>query len=231
MDHADLGKLADRQGALAGVQGPAPPRPGVSTDLARKKTDPADQQSGRRRPPVRAVLGDSDLRTVHLGGRDPITLAQAIEDPPQRGDPPRADGEPHPSQVRGAGQLSGEVTSVRAQPDLSGSRGTGQRHQRAPQQLRGLARGVLITGHQIRSKHRGGLRPARHMRAPTPLPLVVNCHTPLLAPVHLHLSGIQIDRRPLAQRRDPRRWQRSEHRGEPARCRRSHSPARATGPG
>jgi hypothetical protein len=142
IDGVDLGELADRQGALVRVQGAAPPRPGISADLAREKADPADQQPSRHRPPVRAVLGDGDLRTVHLARLDPVALAQALEDPPQRGDAPRADGEPDLGEVRSAGQLSREVAGIRAKPKHRGPRRGGQRLQGPAQQLRGGRAGI-----------------------------------------------------------------------------------------
>lgn len=59
IDGVGVGKLADRQGALVGVQGTVPPRPGVSTDLAgtrRKVTSVAGLDSGNRDVGRRHVL-------------------------------------------------------------------------------------------------------------------------------------------------------------------------------
>jgi hypothetical protein len=197
----------------SGWEGAAPPRPRVGADLGGGEADPADQQPGGRGPPVRAVVGDGDLRAVHVGRVGPVGLGQAVEQPPQRGDAFGADGELDIGEVRRAGQLTGEVPGVGAQPHPPGPRRGWQRAQRASQQPRGVAAGVLVTGHQIRRQGGRGLRPARHVRAPTALSLVVVCHTPLLAPVDLDIGGVQIDRHLIAQGRGAGRRQRGEHRG------------------
>ena len=92
--HVGGGKLGQRQGALVGVQGAAPPGPRVGRDLARGdiKPDPAGQQPRRGRPPVRAVGSDGDLRAGHVDRVGPGGLGDVVEDAPQRCDPPRPDG-------------------------------------------------------------------------------------------------------------------------------------------
>ena len=77
----------------SGCRGATLPGARVSTDLLGCPADPADQQPGRRGPPVRAVIGDGDLRTVHVDGVGPVCFAQSIQDAPQRSDPLGADGE------------------------------------------------------------------------------------------------------------------------------------------
>jgi hypothetical protein len=71
--------------------------------------DPADQQPGGRRPPVRAVGGHRDLRPVHVDRVGPLVLRDAVEDPPQRRDALGADGELHPGQQRGPEDRAGRI--------------------------------------------------------------------------------------------------------------------------
>jgi hypothetical protein len=71
VDRLSARQVRDGQGALAGVQGTAPPRPRVSGDLGRVQPDPEDQQPGGGGPPVRAVRRHGDLRIVHLDGIGP----------------------------------------------------------------------------------------------------------------------------------------------------------------
>ncbi len=96
------------------MQGPASPGAGIGGDLpgAHVEADPADQQPGRRGPPVRAVGDDGDLCAVHVERVGPGIFGDAAHQPPQRRDALGADGELDTGQVRGAGQLPGEVASV-----------------------------------------------------------------------------------------------------------------------
>src|SRR5690242_1966185 len=57
------GELVERQCALVGMQGAAPPRPRVGGHLpgGHVEPDPADRQPGGRGPPVRAIVGHRDL--------------------------------------------------------------------------------------------------------------------------------------------------------------------------
>jgi hypothetical protein len=87
----------------------------VGGDLPRVQQDPADQQPGARRPPVRAVLRDRDLRAVHVNGVLPVLLGDPGQQPPQRRDPLGADREGDALVVGSAGQLPGEVPGVGAQ--------------------------------------------------------------------------------------------------------------------
>jgi hypothetical protein len=73
VDRAGLGELGDRQGALAGVQGAAPPGPRAGGDFA-----------------------------------------DAVQQPPQRGDALSADGDRDVLVVRGTGDLPGEIAGVYA---------------------------------------------------------------------------------------------------------------------
>src|SRR6266516_3266862 len=84
VDRARVFQLGDREAALAGVQGPAPPRPRVSRDLPGVQPDPADQLPCGGGPPVRAVGRHGDLGIVHAGRVAPALLADAVQQPPQR---------------------------------------------------------------------------------------------------------------------------------------------------
>ena len=125
----------------------------------------------------------------------------AVEQPPQRRDPPGADGELDVGEQGGAGQLSGEVAGVGAQPDPPGPRRGRQRGQRPAQQRGGVTAGILVPGQQVRGQHGRGVGPAGDVRAPDPLALVVERHPALAAAVDLHIGGVQIDRHLLTQRR------------------------------
>ncbi|MCA1703797.1 MAG: hypothetical protein LC808_11250 [Actinobacteria bacterium] len=103
------------------MQGAAP-RSRVGADLFGGQADPADQQPGGRRPPVRAVVGHRDLRAVHVDRVSPVILGDTGQDPPQRGDALGADRELHTGHQGGAGQLPGEVAGVGAQQDPPGPR-------------------------------------------------------------------------------------------------------------
>jgi hypothetical protein len=74
VDRAGVFQPGDRQGALDGVQGPAPPRPGVGGNLARVQPGPADQQGGVRRSPVRPVISHRDLGIVHVSRVAPAVI-------------------------------------------------------------------------------------------------------------------------------------------------------------
>ncbi|MGH3805467.1 MAG: hypothetical protein ACRDRU_02240, partial [Pseudonocardiaceae bacterium] len=58
------------------MQGAAAPGAGVGRDLpgVDVQADPADQQPGRRRPPVWAIGGDRDLRAIHVERVGPLGL-------------------------------------------------------------------------------------------------------------------------------------------------------------
>ena len=96
------------------------------------------------------MIGDGDLRTVHVDGVGPVCFAQSIQDAPQRSDPLGADGELDLRDHSGPGQLPGEVTGVGAQPDPPGPRRSRQPGQRLTQQLHGMAAGLLVAGHPLR---------------------------------------------------------------------------------
>lgn len=139
------------------------------------QADSADQQPSGRRPPVRAVGGDGDLRAIHVDRVGPLGLSQAVEQSPQ------------------PGQRPDEVAGVGARPDPSGPRRGRERGQRPGQQLGGMTAGVLVTGNQVRGQHRRGLRPGDNVRAPAALSLVCAGHPTFLGSVDLHVGGIQID--------------------------------------
>ena len=111
-------ELGDRQRPLVRVQGAAAAGPGVGRDLLGCQPDPADQQVGVRRPPVRTVVGHRDLRAVHVDRLGPGVGGDAGQQPPQRGDAFGADRERDGLVVGGAGQCSGEVAGVGAQRDM-----------------------------------------------------------------------------------------------------------------
>ena len=195
------------------MQGAAAPGPRVGGDLLRGQQDPADQQPGAGRPPVRAVLRDGDLGAVHVNGVMPVVLGDPGQQPPQRRDPLGADRERDARVVRGAGQLPREVAGVGAHRHPARSpRRRGQAAQGAAQQVRrGRAR-VIGAVAQVGGQDNLGLGPAGHVRPPDPLALVVIGHAPLLAAVDLHVSGVQVDRdRPAGQRRGPLRGQQVQH--------------------
>ena len=149
-----LGELGDRQHPLLRAQGPTTPGAGIARDLsgAHVEADPADQQPGRRGPPVGGVLGDGDLRAVHVDRVGPVVLGDTAQDPPQWGDAFGADGELDIGEQRGPGQLPGEVAGVGAQPHPPGA-GLGRERRECPvQQLGGVSAGVLVTGHQVRAQ-------------------------------------------------------------------------------
>ena len=87
IDRVSAFQFGDREGALARVQGAAPPRPRVSGDLAGVQADPADQQESVSGPPVRPVTGHRDLGIVQVDGIVPAVFADAVQQPPQRRDP------------------------------------------------------------------------------------------------------------------------------------------------
>ncbi len=213
VDRTGAGQLGERQGTLIRVQGPAPPRPRVGGNLLRVQPDPADQQPGVRGPPVRAVVSHDDLRAVHAGRIMPVAFGDAAQQPPQRRDPLRPDRERDVLVVGGAGQLPGEVPGVGAQRHPAASpRCRGQAGQRAAQQTRRGCAHVVGARAQVGGQHDLGLGPGRHVRAAHPLPLVVIGHPALLAAVHLHVRGIQVDgHRPSGQRRGTFRWQQRHH--------------------
>ena len=124
--------------------------------------DPADQQGCVRRPPVRPVISHGDLRIAHVDRVAPAVLGDAIQQPPQRGDPLGADRERDVLVVGGAGQRPGEVPGVGAQRHPpAGPRPLRQGRQRAAQQTRrGRARVI--------GARRPGQRPARSRSRPTP---------------------------------------------------------------
>jgi hypothetical protein len=98
------------------VQGAAATGARVSRDLLGIQADPADQQPGVSRPPVRAVVGDGDLRVRHVDRLHPVGLVDAGQHPPQRSDAFGADRELHTLAQRGAGHLSGEVPGIQTYP-------------------------------------------------------------------------------------------------------------------
>jgi hypothetical protein len=116
VDRPGAGQFRERQCPLAWVQGPAAPGPRVGGDLLRIQQDPADQQPGVGRPPVRTVLSDRDLGIVHVDRVVPGVFGDAGQQPPQRRDPPGTDREADVLVVGGTGQLPGEVPGVGAQP-------------------------------------------------------------------------------------------------------------------
>jgi len=204
-----LGELIEGQGALVGVQSAAAPGAGVGGDLAEVQADSADEQPGVGGPPGRAVVSDGDLRPGHLDRLGPVGFGDAGQGAPQRGDPLGADGEVHPLPVRGHREIGGEVPGIRAQRDPPHP--AGQPGQRPTQQPRRLGAGVLITREQIRRQRDSGLSPRSHVRAPAALPLVVVGHPTLLAAIHLHIGGIQIDRHRTQQALHPLRGQQGQH--------------------
>ncbi|MGH3784567.1 MAG: hypothetical protein ACRDRO_29110, partial [Pseudonocardiaceae bacterium] len=115
----EVGQGGQGQRPLVGVQGAAALGAGVGRDLpgVDVQAHPADQQSGRRRPPVRAVVSDRDLRAGHVARVGPLRFCQAREQSPQGRDALGADGELDTGQVRGPGQRPGEVAGVGGQPD------------------------------------------------------------------------------------------------------------------
>jgi hypothetical protein len=142
VDGVGVGELGDRQCPLVGVQGAASSRPRVGADLARRQPDPANQQPGRRRPPVRTVVGHRDLRAVHV---DPVALGDTIEDPPQWGDALGADRELHTGHQRAARASApakypaSARSSTRPRPHRRR-----QRRQCTTQQASGMAAGILV---------------------------------------------------------------------------------------
>ncbi len=105
VDGAGPGELGMGRARSWGVQGAAAPGAGVGRDLAGVQPDAADQQRGVRRPPVRPVIGHGDLGAVHLDGIAPVLLGDAVQQPPQRGDPLSPDGEGDALVVGGAGEV------------------------------------------------------------------------------------------------------------------------------
>jgi len=187
--------------------------PGVGGDLGRVQQDPADQQPGVRRPPVRAVLRDGDLGAVHVNGVMPVVFGDPGQQPPQRRDPLGADREADLRVVGGSGQLPGEVAGVGAQRHPARSpRRRGQGGQRTAQQIRrGRAR-VISAVAQVGGQHHLGFGPGRHVRPAHPLALMVIRHAALLPAVDLHVGGVQVDRdRAAGQRRGPLRGQQVQH--------------------
>ena len=206
VDRPGAGQLGERQGTLVRVQGAAPPGPRVSRDLGRVQRHPADQQPGVRRPPVRTVLRDRDLRALHLDRIVPGIAGDPGQQPPQRRDPPGADREADVRLVCDAGQRAGEVPGIGAQCHPAPVPGTlRQAGQGAAQQIRrGRAR-VIGAVAQVGGQGDLGLSPGGHVRAPDPLALMVICHAPLLTAVDLHVGSVQVDRdRPAGQRIRPR---------------------------
>jgi hypothetical protein len=206
VDGVSGAQLGDWQRSLVGVQGASTSGPWVGGDLpgGHVEPDPADQQPGRRGPPVRAVLGDRDLRIRHVDRVGPVGLGDTVEDPPQRRDPARADGELDLGEQRRASQLPGKVAGVGAQPDPPAPRCGRESGERAAQQSSGVAAGVVTARHQVGGQHRGGVGPASDVRTPDPLALVIERNPAFLAAVDLHVGGVQVDRHRLAQRRRPR---------------------------
>ena len=122
-----VSELGQGQGTLVGVQGAAPPGPRIRRHRSggHVEADAADQQPGRGGPPVRAVVGDGDLGAGHVDRVGPVGIGDAVQQPPQRGDPPGPDGELDPGEQGGAGQLPGEVAGIGAHPDPPARAGAG----------------------------------------------------------------------------------------------------------
>ena len=114
-----VGELGQGQRSLIRVQGSAASGPRIAGDLAVVEVEPnaPDQQPGRCGPPVRAVVGDRDLRAGHVDRVGPAVGGYGVEQPPQRSDPPGPDRELDIVEQGGAGELPGEVAGVSALPD------------------------------------------------------------------------------------------------------------------
>ena len=183
-----------------------------------------------RRPPVRAVLRDGDLRAVHVNGVMPVVVGDAGQQPPQRRDPLGADRERDLRVVGGAGQLPGEIPGVGAHRHPPGPGRRGQGGQRPAQQIRrGRAR-VISPVAQVSGQHHLGLGPGRHVRQAHPLALMVIGHAALLPAVDFHVGGVQVDRdRAAGQRRGPLRGQQVQH--PPGHRRQATLNRPSTGPG
>jgi hypothetical protein len=59
----------------------------------------------------------------------------------------------------GTSRRSRRATGARRQPDPPAAGSSGQRRQRAAQQLRGVRAGISVAGHQVRGQRRRHLRP------------------------------------------------------------------------
>jgi hypothetical protein len=158
VDRVGLGEPGEWQRPLVRVQGAAATRPGIGGDLLGGQTDPADEQRGVRRPPVGPVVGHRDLRAVHVDRLDPVVLDDAGQQPPQRGDPFGADGEPDTVEMRGAGEIAGEYPGIGAHRHPSGPHPRRQRGRRPAQQIRCARARVGVAGEQVRGQGGLGLR-------------------------------------------------------------------------
>ena len=85
------------------------PRAGGDVPGWHVECDPTDQQPGRRRPPVRAVLGDRDLRVCHVDRVGPVALDDTVEDPPRAPRCGRERGQRPPQQPSGV--AAGVITA------------------------------------------------------------------------------------------------------------------------
>jgi len=155
VDGVGVGEVGDGQGALVGVQRAAPPRAGIGGDLLGVQCHPADQQSVVRGPPSGTVVGDGDLRTVHAGRLSPSLARRSRRACATVGRCVGADREVDPGEVRGGGQVRGEVPGVGAQRHLLDAAGQGG--QRAAQQPARPGTGIIGTRVQLRGQGGPGL--------------------------------------------------------------------------
>jgi hypothetical protein len=149
----------------------------------------------------------------HLDRVVPAVFADAVQQPPQRGNAPGTDREEDVLAVGGAGGLPGEVPGVHARRDAApGPDPLRQGAQRAAQQIRRARPRVVGPGAQVSGQHDLGLGPGRHMRAACALALMVIGHAAFLTAAGLHVGGVQVnhDRAP-GQRCGPRRGQQAQH--------------------
>ena len=116
-----------------------------------------------------------------------------------------------PGKERDPGQLTGEIARVGPQPHLTLPGPLGQGFQRAPQQLGGTRTRIIVTRQQLPGQHGLDLRPRGDVRAPHTLTLMVVGNTTFLAPVHLDIGSVQVDRHRAAQPSLPRRGHPLEH--------------------
>ena len=196
------GQLRERHVPLAGVQGAATSGPRVAESSCRPQRRAGPGGSAAGSPPATSPggpLGDRDLRIRHVDRVGPVGLGDTVEDPPQRRDPARADGELDLGEQRRAGQLPGEVAGVGAQSDPP-------RPALRPGARPARGAAVQRRGRGGRHGQTSGRRPApwRCRQVATcryPLALVIERNPAFLAAVDLHVGGVQVDRHRLAQRR------------------------------
>jgi hypothetical protein len=86
VDRVEAGELVEQEVRWSGgrVRLPAGSRIRADLTCGDVEADPADQQPGRGRPPVRGVVGDGDLRAGNGDRVGPVCLADAVEQSPQR---------------------------------------------------------------------------------------------------------------------------------------------------